>query len=225
LDQQAVAALLVRQTMQRAESRTTAPADVLRWLDKLLIQLVRKLSDYRKGDPASLSLPREIAQLPGLVFHLRRSNALRTSSASPDRTAFFRSLASTLSVFAMLVMVQPTLVGYQLNGPPHPLPLDNSAMAPERLLLLDSFTQVLVCKGAGIASWLRSPEQASNEGLQKLLAAAKEDAAQLEKDRFPAPEMIECDQFTSKARYVTQKLNPDVPLTEFLQGLYRAAVA
>ena len=51
------------------------------------------------------------------------------------------------------------------------------------------------------------------------------DMARLEADRFPAPEVIECEQYGSKARYLTQKLNPDVPLTTFLQGLYKAIVA
>ena len=31
--------------------------------------------------------------------------------------------------------------------------------------------------------------------------------------------------FAFKARYLVQKLNPDVPLTTFLQGLYEAIVA
>ena len=33
-----------------------------------------------------------------------------------------------------------------------------------------------------------------------------------------------CEQYSSKARYLTQKLNPDVPLATFLQGLYQAIV-
>jgi len=48
---------------------------------------------------------------------------------------------------------------------------------------------------------------------------------QREATRFPAPEVFECDQYSSKARYLVQKLNPDVPLAEFLQGLYKAIVA
>ena len=46
-----------------------------------------------------------------------------------------------------------------------------------------------------------------------------------ERERFPAPETFECEQYSSKARYLVQKLNPDVPLSEFLQGLYKAIVA
>ena len=34
-----------------------------------------------------------------------------------------------------------------------------------------------------------------------------------------------CDRYGSKARYLVQKLNPDVPLSTFLQGLYKAIVS
>ena len=43
--------------------------------------------------------------------------------------------------------------------------------------------------------------------------------------RFPVPEVFECEQYASKARYLVQKLNPDVPLNTFLQGLYQAVVS
>ena len=63
----------------------------------------------------------------------------------------------------------------------------------------------------------------SNENLYRF--AAREDAALLHEKRFPAPEHFECDQYGSKARYLTQKLNPDVPLSSFMQGLYKATVS
>lgn len=43
--------------------------------------------------------------------------------------------------------------------------------------------------------------------------------------RFATRQVFECEQHGSKARYLVQKLNPDVPLHTFLQGLYRAIVA
>lgn len=51
-----------------------------------------------------------------------------------------------------------------------------------------------------------------------------QDLKRHEEERFPAPETFECEQYSSKARYLVQKLNPDVPLSEFLQGLYKAVV-
>merc|ERR1712083_377935 len=111
-------------------------------------------------------------------------------------------------------------------GTPMPLPLDKSSMVQDRVLLFDSSTQVIVCKGAGIGAWLRSAQEADSAvQLEKLVSSAKDDAALLEAGRFPAPEGFECEQYGSKARYLTQKLNPDVPLSEFLQSLYKATVS
>ena len=58
-----------------------------------------------------------------------------------------------------------------------------------------------------------------------LIQAARDTRAELDERRFPAAELFECEQYASKARYVVQKLNPDVPLVAFLQGLYKAIVA
>ena len=63
------------------------------------------------------------------------------------------------------------------------------------------------------------------EGVKAMFAQARADMAKLEADRFPAPEVIECEQYGSKARYLTQKLHSDVPLDEFLRGLYKAVVS
>jgi len=61
--------------------------------------------------------------------------------------------------------------------------------------------------------------------LKQLESAARQCVDTLEAERFPAPVVYECEQYASKARYLVQKLNPDVPLMTFLQGLYKAIVA
>ena len=63
------------------------------------------------------------------------------------------------------------------------------------------------------------------EGVKAMFDAAKADMEALEQERFPAPEVFECEQYGSKARYLTQKLHSDVPLDEFLRGLYKAVVS
>ena len=60
--------------------------------------------------------------------------------------------------------------------------------------------------------------------LQKLLDDSRERAAALAANRFPAPERIECTQYSSKARYLTQKLHADVSLLDFLRALYKTTV-
>ena len=223
-DQQAAAALIVRQAVSQAES-SAAPAELLTAIDRQLIKVMKALCAYAKGEPGTVALPPQAAMLPSLVFNLRRSPAVRTSGYSPDETAYFRQLVVTLSVFASLVLVQPTLYGYERGGAPQPLPLEAPSMVPERSLLLDTYLKLLLCHGASVANWRRSPELQDDAMLQELLRAGRADLDRLESERFPAPEVFECEQYGSKARYLVQKLNPDVPLSTFLQGLYKAIVA
>lgn len=221
-DQQAAAALLVRQTVKEAAGGAPPP-ELLQKIDRGLIKTMRALCEYQKGEPSSVSLPPQAGQLPGLVFHLRRSPAVRTTAVSPDETAYFRQLVASLSVFATLVLVQPTLVAYERGRAPAALPLDPAAMVPDRSLILDTFLQVLLCHGSHIAQLRRTtPEDPS---LKQLESAARQCVDALEAERFPAPVVYECEQYASKARYLVQKLNPDVPLMTFLQGLYKAIVA
>ncbi|KAL3893865.1 MAG: hypothetical protein SGPRY_013972 [Prymnesium sp.] len=163
--------------------------------------------------------------------------AVRTSGFSPDETAYFRLLATSLSVYATLVLVQPTLTGYEAGKSAGiPLPLDPSAIGekpthltahpswPQRSLLLDTYLQIVLCHGAHVAAWQRSQDFKPGTDVHKLVSAAQQDLKRHEEERFPAPETFECEQYSSKARYLVQKLNPDVPLSEFLQGLYKAVV-
>ena len=71
----------------------------------------------------------------------------------------------------------------------------------------------------------RSEDAASNSELQQLESTSHAELEKRSNERFPAPEVFECEQYASKARYLVQKLNPDVPFTTFLQGLYKAVVS
>ena len=103
--------------------------------------------------------------------------------------------------------------------------LEGASIQPDRLLLCDSFTQLIVCRGAALAGWLREGERhPAAEELAALVGSVDAEVARLDSGRFPAPERILCDQHGSKARYLTQKLHQDVPLPKFLQGLYSAIV-
>ena len=102
---------------------------------------------------------------------------LRVAGFSPDRTAAFRLLASSLSVFSTLVLIQPTLTGLEPGRPPAPLPLDSASIAPSRTLLLDTFQQVVLCHGAHVAAWMKEKDGKENPELQKLLDDSRERAA------------------------------------------------
>lgn len=54
-----------------------------------------------------------------------------------------------------LIMVQPILYSYGFNGPPEPVLLDTSSIQPERILLMDTFFQILIFHGEVSAIGLR----------------------------------------------------------------------
>lgn len=46
-----------------------------------------------------------------------------------------------------LIMVQPILYSYGFGGPPEPVLLDTSSIQPDRILLMDTFFQILIFHG------------------------------------------------------------------------------
>ncbi len=44
-------------------------------------------------------------------------------------------------------MIQPILYAYTFNGPPEPVLLDSSSIQPDRILLMDTFFQILIFHG------------------------------------------------------------------------------
>ncbi|EOD34942.1 secretory protein 23C [Emiliania huxleyi CCMP1516] len=99
-----------------------------------------------------------------------------------------------------------------LRRPPVPVLLDVTSIAPDRILLLDTFFHVIVYHGETISAWRKQGyhETAEHQNFRELLSAPKEDAAELLQQRFPVPMYIECDQYGSQARFLLAKLNPSV---------------
>jgi protein transport protein SEC23 len=86
-----------RIAVYKAETENSESADILRWLDRMLIRLVNKFADFRKDDPSSFVLSQNFSIYPQFMFHLRRSCFLQVWNNSPDETAFFRYFLYTLS--------------------------------------------------------------------------------------------------------------------------------
>eukprot|EP00742_Colponemidia_sp_Colp-10_P002689 GILJ01002874.1.p1 GENE.GILJ01002874.1~~GILJ01002874.1.p1 ORF type:complete len:758 (+),score=106.72 GILJ01002874.1:32-2305(+) len=210
-DQEAAAVLMARIAVHRTESEESV--EVLRWLDRMLIRLVAKFGDYRKDDPASFRLAREFSIYPQFMFHLRRSNFLQTFNASPDETAYYRTLLIRENVTNSLVMIQPALLQYSFEpGPPQPVLLDVTSLKPNVLLLLDTFFHVVVWHGETIAQWrdAKYHEMPEHGAFRQLLFAPKEDAKLILEERFPTPKYVETDQGGSQARFLMARVNPSV---------------
>merc|ERR1712227_509010 len=123
----------------------------------MLIRLVARFADYRKDDPSSFRLSPEFSIFPQFMYHLRRSNFLQTFNASPDETAYYRTLILRENTMNSLVMIQPALLQYSFDeGPPQPVLLDAASLKPNVILLLDSFFHVVIWRGETIQAWMEA---------------------------------------------------------------------
>ncbi|EDO39141.1 predicted protein [Nematostella vectensis] len=207
-DQEAAAVLMSRIAVFRAEG-DDGP-DVLRWLDRMLIRLCQKFGEYNKDDPASFRLAENFSLYPQFMFHLRRSQFLQVFNNSPDETAYYRHILNREDVTNSLIMIQPILYSYSFQGPPEPVLLDSSSILPDRILLLDTFFQILIYHGDTIFQWKKAgyQEAPEYESFRQLLQAPVDDAGEILQVRFPMPRYIETHHGHSQQRFLLSKVNP-----------------
>uniref|UniRef100_A0A8C2WEY4 Protein transport protein SEC23 n=1 Tax=Cyclopterus lumpus TaxID=8103 RepID=A0A8C2WEY4_CYCLU len=181
-DQEAAAVLMARLGVFRAESEEGP--DVLRWLDRQLIRL--------------------------FMFHLRRSPFLQVFNNSPDESSYYRHHFVRQDLTQSLIMIQPILYSYSFHGPPEPVLLDSSSILPDRILLMDSFFQLVIYHGETIAQWRKAgyQEMAEYENFKQLLLAPLDDAQEILQTRFPMPRYVDTEHGGSQARFLLSKVNP-----------------
>uniref|UniRef100_A0AAQ6AKT9 Protein transport protein SEC23 n=1 Tax=Amphiprion ocellaris TaxID=80972 RepID=A0AAQ6AKT9_AMPOC len=207
-DQEAAAILMARLAVYRAE--TEEGPDVLRWLDRQLIRLCQKFGDYHKDDPNSFRFSETFSLYPQFMFHLRRSPFLQVFNNSPDESSYYRHQFNRQDLTQALIMIQPVLYAYSFNGPPEPVLLDSSSILPDRILLMDTFFQILIYHGETVAQWRKAGYQdmAEYENFRHLLQAPVDDAQELLHTRFPMPRYIDTEHGGSQARFLLSKVNP-----------------
>lgn len=129
-----------------------------------------------------------------------------------------------------LIMIQPILYSYSFNGPPEPVLLDTSSIQSDRILLMDTFFQILIFHGEvcytkylifiaidlflfllqTVAQWraLKYQDMPEYENFRQLLQAPVDDAQDILQTRFPMPRYIDTEQGGSQARFLLSKVNP-----------------
>ncbi|KNC83904.1 protein transporter Sec23A [Sphaeroforma arctica JP610] len=207
-DQEATTALMARIAVFRAEN--DEGADILRWLDRMLIRLCQKFGEYNKDQPMSFRLSELFSLYPQFMFHLRRSQFLLVFNNSPDETTYYRNKLVKSDLMDSLVMIQPSLISYSFNAPPAPVMLDSSSIQKDRILLLDSFFHILIWHGQTIAEWRKAgyQEKPEYESFRLLLEEPVKDAKEIIGERFPVPRFIDTDEGGSQARFLLAKVNP-----------------
>ncbi|KAJ7410259.1 Protein transport protein Sec23A [Willisornis vidua] len=93
---------------------------------------------------------------------------------------------------------------------PQPVLLDSSSILPDRILLMDTFFQILIYHGETIAQWRKSGYQdmPEYENFHHLLQAPIDDAQEILHSRFPMPRYIDTEHGGSQARFLLSKVNP-----------------
>ncbi|CAD5119700.1 DgyrCDS8291 [Dimorphilus gyrociliatus] len=207
-DQEAAAVLMARCSVYRGQQDDAA--DVLRWVDRTLIRLCQRFGQFNKDDPSSFQLPTSFTLYPQFMFHLRRSQFLQVFNNSPDETSYYRHCLLVEDTAQSLTMIQPILYAYSFNGPPEPVLLDTQSIAPDRILLMDTFFQLLIYHGETIHAWRKAnyQENAEYDNFKQLLRAPVDDAQEILQTRFPMPRYIDTEAGGSQSRFLLSKVNP-----------------
>lgn len=207
-DQEAAAVLMARTAVFRAE--TDDGPDVLRWLDRMLIRLCQKFGDYHRDDPNSFRFSENFSLYPQFMFHLRRSQFLQVFNNSPDETSYYRHMLNIEDLTQSLIMIQPILYAYSFSGTPEPVLLDTSSIQPDRILLMDTFFQIVIYHGETISQWRaqKYQELPEYENFKQLLQAPVDDAQEILQTRFPMPRYIDTEAGGSQARFLLSRVNP-----------------
>ncbi|CAD5223089.1 unnamed protein product [Bursaphelenchus okinawaensis] len=224
-DQDAAAVMMARLASFRASNENDSP-DTMRWLDRSLIRLIQKFSEFHANDPNSLKINERFTAYPQFMFHLRRSQFLQVFNNSPDETAYYRHILFVENVGESTSMIQPMLYSYSFNGPPEPVLLDTSSIQPDRILLMDDYFHVLIYHGQTIDQWKRANYQDDPQyaTFKQLLEAPIEDAQQLLAERFPVPRYIQTQHEGSQARFLLSKVNPSTTHNSYQSQEGSAAV-
>eukprot|EP00474_Spongospora_subterranea_P008729 CRZ09187.1 hypothetical protein [Spongospora subterranea] len=219
-DQETAAVVVARLAIFKAENEFTT--DVLRWLDRMLIRLMAKFSSYTKDQPDSFQMSPQQQFYPQFMFHLRRSQFLQVTNSSPDETAFYRQIFLNENVANSLTMIQPVLLAYDLCDPSqsptgascvvNAVLLDAGSVGPERILVLDTFFNVILWHGESVAQWKNDglDQDPNYLYLKEFFSMASDDANSFMTSRFPAPLFRECSSGDSQSRFLLAKLNPSV---------------
>lgn len=197
--------------------------DVVKHLDKILVDFCARFGVYQKKQLDSFCLSSKYSLLPQFMYHLRRSPFIRVFNNSPDETSFLRHVFMHEDVNNSLIMIQPSLLSYDIdtfgaedpetgepNTDPEAVLLDSMSLGVTKILLLDTFFQILIYHGTTVAQWRKANyhNMEGYEHFKEFLEAPKEEALEILKDRFPLPRFIDCDDGGSQARFLMAKLNP-----------------
>ncbi|GMM35742.1 GTPase-activating protein [Saccharomycopsis crataegensis] len=215
-DQEAAIIALVREVSFKIFKEVQEPAKVREQLDTALVNLMKTFATVNSGAANKLEINSNFSMFPQFVYNLRRSFLLRLFNYSPDESAYYNHTLNHEDVNNSLIIIQPVLLSYEQdsNNPEEtiiePVLLDSVSIKPTRILLLDSYFEVLIYHGEIISNWKNHgyQDQPEYEHFKNFLQLPKKEVTSILIERFPLPRYIDCDEGGSQSRFLYSKLNP-----------------
>ena len=206
------------------KSDTEDRIDVLRWVDKSLINVLQRFALYNKDSPESFKLTEEFKFLPQFIFYLRRSLVLQNFNASPDEVAQFKTVLLKENVSNSMTMIQPILLSYNPDEPDFsPVSLEAENMKPDRVLLLDAYFFICIWYGEDVCSWREAgyQNQPEYENIKNMLDNPVDYAQNLIMERMPVPRFVSADYNSGQERLIKSVLDPSLEGTQdFKEGYF-----
>ena len=221
-DQEAAVILLTKMAIWKSD--TEERIDVLRWVDKSLINLMQRFGEYNKDVPSSFRLTKEFSYFPQFVFYLRRSLILQNFNASPDEVAQFKTILLRENVYNSTIMIQPTLISYSPDKNEYePVLLEAENMKSDRVLLLDSYFIICIWHGEDVCKWREAGYQyePEYENIKNMLESPMEYAQNIIAERLPVPRFVSADYGSGQERLIKSVLDPSLEGTQnFKEGYF-----
>ena len=221
-DQQAAVVLLTKMAIWKSD--TEDRIDVLRWVDKSLINLMQRFAIYNKDVPESFKLTEEFKYLPQFIFYLRRSLVLQNFNSSPDEVAQFKTVLLKENVNNSMTMIQPILLSYSPDDTDYtPVSLEAENMKADRVLLLDAYFFICIWYGEDVCSWREAGYQnePEYENIKNMLDSPVDYAQNIIMERMPVPRFVSADYNSGQERLIKSVLDPSLEGTQdFKEGYF-----
>ena len=221
-DQEAAVVLLTKMAIWKSD--TEERIDVLRWVDKSLINLMQRFAEYTKDVPASFRLTKEFSYFPQFVFYLRRSFVLQNFNASPDEVAQFKTILLKENVTNSTIMIQPALLSYSPEeNECVPVLLEAENMKSDRVLLLDAYFFICIWYGEDVCKWREAgyQDQPEYENIKNMLDNPVDYAQNVIAERMPVPRFVSADYASGQERLIKSVLDPSLEGTQnFKEGYF-----
>lgn len=199
IDLNVVTVLIAKRSVLMA-TKIDSISDVLEDLDDQVKSISEKFG--RKESSADgndvYHLPPSLSPLPSLLFHLRRGPLLGPILQHPDDIACIRLLFLSSSVVDALRLIRPSILSFNSEGAFEELPLEVFALQSNRILMMDTHTDIFVWSGKDVCG----PE------FDIFREACVSKAVQTCEGRLPSPRILQFTEGSSASRWLACRLIP-----------------